>query len=256
MGFISQVGGVAGAALPPPQPHQQRDERAFQTSSYAMTLVKICGLRTVEHALAAVEAGADFLGMIFAPARRQVGLAEATAIARAAHAAGRARVVGVFVNEPPARVLEIAEACELDAVQLSGDEPAAIAETLARYELFKAVRLNQATEEHDWLAANRDNARLLVDAHVPGAYGGMGVLADWERAGELGRAHRIILAGGLTPENVGAAIRQVRPWAVDVSSGVETDGAKDVAKIRAFVRAARQADAELNLDTQDLVCNA
>ena len=208
-----------------------------------MTLVKICGLRTIEHARVAAEAGADFLGMIFAPARRQVGLADAAAIARAAHAAGPARVVGVFVNEAPERILEIAAECELDAVQLSGDEPIAWARELAGRTLLKAVRLDQAPVEAEWLAAELPGVHLLVDAHAPGAYGGTGVLADWDRAARLARRRPIVLAGGLTPENVGAAIRQVRPWCVDVSSGVETAGAKDAEKIRAFIRAARLADA-------------
>ena len=207
-----------------------------------MTLVKICGLRTAEHARAAAEAGADFVGLIFAPARRQVSVTDAAAIARAARSAGPARVVGVFVDEAPERILEIAAECELDAVQLSGDEPAASASELAGRILLKAVRLGQAAAEAEWLAADLPGVHLLVDAHVPGAYGGAGVLADWERAAQLARRRPIVLAGGLTPENVGAAIRQVRPWCVDVSSGVETGGAKDIAKIRAFVRAARLAD--------------
>ena len=183
--------------------------------------------------------------MIFAPARRQVSVAEAAAIARAARAAGPAQVVGVFVNETPERILAVAAECELDAVQLSGDEPLASASGLAGRTLLKAVRLGQVAAEAEWLAAELPNLRLLVDAHVPGAYGGAGVLADWDRAARLARQRPIVLAGGLTPENVGAAIRQVRPWGVDVSSGVETDGAKDVAKIRAFIRSARLADEEL-----------
>ncbi|HEX9369607.1 MAG TPA: phosphoribosylanthranilate isomerase [Roseiflexaceae bacterium] len=209
-----------------------------------MTFVKICGLRTPEHALAAVEAGADLLGFIFAPARRQVAPAVAAAIAQAVRAAEpvagrRLTLVGVFVNEAPTRMLEIADACGLDALQLSGDEELPIVEHLNGRALIKAVRLNDAVQEQDWLRAALPNARLIVDAHVPGAYGGAGVVADWERAAALARRRPIILAGGLRPENVGAAIRQVRPWGVDVSSGVETDGVKDVAKIRAFVAAVR-----------------
>ncbi|MFO7166561.1 MAG: phosphoribosylanthranilate isomerase, partial [Chloroflexota bacterium] len=90
---------------------------------------------------------------------------------------------------------------------------------------------------------DRPDVKLLVDAHVPGSYGGSGVLADWERAAQLARKLPIVLAGGLTPENVGAAISIVRPYAVDVSSGVETAGVKDVQKIHAFVRAAHAAAA-------------
>jgi phosphoribosylanthranilate isomerase len=215
-----------------------------------MTLVKICGLRTVEHALAAFEAGADMLGVILAPARRQVGSLQVAAMRRAVRAAeasaGRgAKIVGVFVNETPERIQEIAATCQLDAVQLSGDEPASIAGRLGGWALFKAVRLADANDEAAWSEPELPNVRLLVDAHVPGAYGGAGVLADWARAAVLSRRRPIVLAGGLTPENVGAAISQVRPWAVDVSSGVETDGVKDVAKIQAFIRAVRVADEQM-----------
>jgi phosphoribosylanthranilate isomerase len=215
-----------------------------------MTFVKICGLRTAEHALAAAEAGADMLGFIFAPARRQVNPAEVRAIGAAVRSTttttGRGpQLVGVFVNEAPERMLAVAEECGLDAIQLSGDEPASLAKLLANTKLLKAVRLGSAAGEAAWLASARPNVHLLVDSHVPGAYGGAGVVADWERAAELAARQPIVLAGGLTPANVGAAIRQVRPWAVDVSSGVESDGVKDNVKIRAFVAAVREADASI-----------
>jgi phosphoribosylanthranilate isomerase len=214
-----------------------------------MTFVKICGLRTIAHAVAAVEAGADLLGFIFAPARRQISPATAAQISQAVRSASpagrRLTLVGVFVNEEPAQMRAIAAECGLDAIQLSGDEPAAIAEQLSDIALIKAIRFEATPTEDVWLQSERPNVRLHVDAHVPGAYGGAGVTADWDRARLLARQRPIVLAGGLTPENVGAAIEQVRPWGVDVSSGVETDGAKDVAKIHAFVTAARAADRRL-----------
>jgi phosphoribosylanthranilate isomerase len=213
-----------------------------------MTIVKICGLRTIEHALAAVEAGADLLGFIFAPARRQVSPAEVAAIGAAVRAApggGRVGLVGVFVDEPAEQMLDIAGACGLDALQLSGNEAATITGELcaegADRAIIKAIRLAGADTEQGWLAAGAP-VRLLVDAHVPGTYGGAGVVADWDHAAELARRRAIILAGGLTPNNVASAIGQVQPWGVDVSSGVETDGIKDSAKIRAFVAAVRAAD--------------
>jgi phosphoribosylanthranilate isomerase len=210
-----------------------------------MTIVKICGLRTVEHARAAVEAGADLLGFIFAPARRQVPPAEAATISaavRAMPAGRRVGLVGVFVNQAAELMATIVRECDLDAIQLSGDENQEIMEALPPDCMaIKAVRLAGAAEEQGWLRAN-EAARLLVDAHVPGAYGGSGVVADWGHAAELARQRPIILAGGLTPDNVAEAIRQVRPWGVDVSSGVETDGLKDVAKIQAFVAAVRVVD--------------
>jgi phosphoribosylanthranilate isomerase len=209
-----------------------------------MTNVKICGLRTVEHALVALEAGADLLGFILAPARRQVSLAEVAAIGAAVRAApggDRVGLVGVFVNETPERMAATAAECGLGALQLSGDEdPRVMCELPQGLAIIKAIRLTSDDVEQSWLAAA--GARLLVDAHVPGAYGGAGVVADWERAAELVRNRSIMLAGGLTPDNVGAAIDQVRPWSVDVSSGVEIDGVKDSARIRAFVAAVRAAD--------------
>jgi phosphoribosylanthranilate isomerase len=217
-----------------------------------MTFVKICGLRTVEHALVAVEAGADLLGFILAPSRRQIDPEDVAAIGAAVRAAAQDRsrpvqLVGVFVNETPARMLEIADQCRLDILQLSGDEHSTLPEDLPDRALIKAVRQNQ-TKELLWTHHQPSpRVRLLVDAHVPGSYGGAGVLADWDYAAHLARqaGREILLAGGLTPDNVGAAIRRVRPWGVDVSSGVETDGVKDSVKIRAFVAAARAVDNQI-----------
>jgi phosphoribosylanthranilate isomerase len=211
-----------------------------------MTIVKICGLRTVEHALVALEAGANLLGFIFVPARRQVSPAEVAAIGAAVRAASggdRVSLVGVFANETPARMAAIAAQCGLDALQLSGDEdPRVIGALPPGRAIIKAIRLTGSDAEQRWLDA--EGARLLVDAHVPGTYGGAGVVADWGRAAELARSRSIVLAGGLTSDNVGAAIDQVRPWGVDVSSGVEIEGIKDSARIRAFVAAVRAADRE------------
>jgi phosphoribosylanthranilate isomerase len=214
-----------------------------------MTLVKICGLRTIEHALAAADAGADMLGLVFAESRRQVSPRQAALIAEAVRAtshAGHVSLVGLFVNEAPERMLEIARLCGLHMIQLSGDEASEVAGQLPGSAVLKAIRLNGAPSEAGWLHANHaPNVRVLVDAHVPGSYGGAGVLADWSRAAELARRRSLILAGGLTSANVDAAIRQVRPWGVDVSSGVETNGVKDVAKIKAFVAATRACDQQL-----------
>ena len=213
-----------------------------------MTFVKICGLRTVEHALVAVASGADMLGFIFAPSRRQVSPDDVATIGAAVRAASQSSgrqvdLVGVFVNEAPERMLEIAVHCDLDAIQLSGDEHQDVRDQLPDRIVIKAIRLNRTAIELGWLhCAPSPSFRFLVDAHVPGAYGGAGVLADWERAAELAHGHQLLLAGGLTPDNVGAAIQRVRPWGVDVSSGVETNGAKDARKIRAFIAAARGAD--------------
>jgi phosphoribosylanthranilate isomerase len=213
-----------------------------------MTAIKICGMRRAEHAVAAAAAGADMLGFIFAPARRRISVDEAQAIAAAvrAHPAGaHTRLVGVFVNAAPAEMLATAQQCGLDMLQLSGDEPPEVASQLGALPLIKAVRLNDAAHEAAWFASAGERIRLLVDAHVAGSYGGAGVVADWDRAAALGRHHPILLAGGLTPENVGDAIAAVHPWSVDVSSGVETDGIKDLDKMIAFIEAVRSADRAL-----------
>jgi phosphoribosylanthranilate isomerase len=211
-----------------------------------MTFVKICGLRTAEHAAAAAEAGADLLGFIFAPARRQIDPTEAARICAAIRAATRGThtptFVGVFVDEAPERMRAVAEECGLGAIQLSGDEAPAVASQLAGIAIIKTIRFQDTANEQAWLQSTPPYVRLHVDAHVPGVHGGAGVQADWVQSRRLARQHPILLAGGLTPTNVGAAIEQVRPWGVDVSSGVETDGVKDSAKIRAFVAAARAAD--------------
>ncbi|GAB4427707.1 MAG: phosphoribosylanthranilate isomerase [Chloroflexi bacterium OHK40] len=204
-------------------------------------LVKICGLRTVEHALAA--ASADMLGLVFAPSRRQVSVEQAATIAAALRARGAPapRLVGLFVNASPASIITVASAVGLDLVQLSGDEPPEDADALS-LPVIKAVRMDGSARETAWIRrAASGELTLLVDAHVPGAYGGTGVRADWQRAAELAATTPLILAGGLTPANVATAISAVRPLGVDVSSGVETDGHKDPAKIEAFLEAARSA---------------
>lgn len=216
-----------------------------------MTFVKICGLRTIEHARVAVAAGADLLGFMFAPSRRQVDPQTVAAIVSdlRAGAAGDRRgrpvhVAGVFVNETASRMLALAHLCGLDLLQLSGTEPVDVLDELPlRMRVFKAIRLDGSAAEAGWIEASRHGrVQLLVDAHVPGAYGGTGVVADWARAAVLAREHAIILAGGLTPENVAGAIAQVAPWGVDVSSGVESAGSKDCHKIRVFVEAVRSTD--------------
>jgi phosphoribosylanthranilate isomerase len=207
-----------------------------------MTVIKICGLRTVEQALVAAEAGADLIGLVFAPSRRRIEVAQAVAIRDALERIpNRPQVVGLFVNSPPAAICDIVERCGLDVIQLSGDEPVALLDQLPSYQILKAIRLNDGAGEAEWLAngPHHDRTRLLVDAHVAGAYGGTGITADWSKSATLASQRQILLAGGLTPANVGQAIQQVQPWGVDVSSGVETDGSKDSVKIRAFIAAVR-----------------
>jgi len=207
--------------------------------------VKICGLRTPQDALVACEAGADMIGLMFAPSRRQVDIGTAREIVdalRASRAGRDVAVVGVFVDEQPAAIAAIAAATGLDWIQMSGHE-ATEATADVPLPVLKALRFDGDPSEEAWLAqpVGCDAAPLLVDAHVAGSYGGAGVLGDWQRAAELAARRPVLLAGGLTVDNVAAAIAAVRPWGVDVSSGVETDGIKDHAKIEAFVQAAKAA---------------
>ena len=204
-----------------------------------MTLTKICGIRTLEHAQTAAEAGADMIGFMFAPSKRRIAPEQAAEIAAALRSSGGPvpLLVGVFVNEVPEQIASMVEKCGLDAIQLSGDEDAAIAAMLPAQLLIKAIRLMDAPGERGWLALPAEQVTLLVDAHILGSYGGTGTVADWSRAAQLARERPILLAGGLSPENVAAAIDQVHPWAVDVSSGVEQDGQKSNDLIRAFVAA-------------------
>ena len=215
-----------------------------------MTRVKICGIREEVHALAAVEAGADFIGLIFAPSKRQVTPAQAEKIAAAVKQRGNAtEVVGVFVNAPAPVIDKLADLCNLDRIQLSGDEPWEYCLEIAR-PLIKVIRVSHRQSPQAICADLAAGAKAiatkkhiyLLDPHVKGKYGGTGVTFDWNLAQQAAKQFPVIIAGGLTPENVTQAIKMVRPWGVDVSSGVEVDGVKDIAKIGAFIEAARRTD--------------
>jgi phosphoribosylanthranilate isomerase len=149
-------------------------------------------------------------------------------------------VVGVFVDEAPERMSEIAMEVGLDWVQLSGHEEVEIAAQID-VPAIKALRFDGHASEAGWseYGDTCDRLPVMVDAHVPGSFGGAGVVADWEAARRLAASRAVLLAGGLTPDNVADAIAAVQPWGVDVSSGVETDGVKDLDKIRRFVAAAK-----------------
>jgi phosphoribosylanthranilate isomerase len=222
-----------------------------------LTLVKICGLREPAHALAAAEAGADFVGLVFAESRRRVSVDQAQAIARAlgeprlVGAGGGAEhieallqrkrplVVGVFAGADAETVNSTAEAVGIDLAQLSGDEPWDMCDRLS-LPVLKAVKVRDGTSAEEIIAGLGPGAVPLLDSHTEGALGGTGRPFDWVVAAGVARRFPIVLAGGLTPDNVGEAVRRVRPWAVDVSSGVETEGVKDVAKICAFIAAVRE----------------
>lgn len=250
-----------------------------------MTRVKICGVRTVEAAIAAAESGADFVGLMFAESKRKVTPQEchdvvealkawrlertkgrygeevefeapvAGEVARGASWYGawseafddavmrwRPLIVGVFADQPLEDVNAIAEAAGVDLVQLSGEESADFVHGVP-HPVIKALHVSTEADALDLLdaAVDRRAAGLLLDTAAADARGGTGRSFDWDVAAELGKRVPFLLAGGLTPENVAEAVAQVEPWGVDVSTGVETDGQKDIEKIRAFVRAAKGA---------------
>jgi len=206
--------------------------------------IKICGLKTLAEAQAALESGADMLGFNFYPASpRYLAPAACARIISALRAAGvKMTAVGVFVSETPQRIREILEYCALDLAQLSGDEPPASLAAL-NGRAFKAVRPSSPAEAEDYLSAYARLAApaLLVDAHVMGAYGGTGETGNWSIARHLAAQAPVLLAGGLTAQNVGAAIQAVQPWGVDVASGVESGpGVKEAARMAAFIAAVRE----------------
>lgn len=241
-----------------------------------MTLVKICGLRDPETALEAARAGADFIGIMFAESKRKVtpqqcyDIVEALKAKRSqgrdarfegprrgdvsasswfgawadeieqAVARWRPLIVGVFAEMAAEDVNNIADAAGLDLVQLSGGESAEFAARI-HLPVIRAIHVGLETTGFDvWEAATPGaSAGILLDTASASARGGTGEAFDWRVAQEVARRTPFFLAGGLTPENVAAAVSQVEPWAVDVSSGVETDGNKEIEKIRAFIRAAK-----------------
>ena len=208
-----------------------------------MIRVKICGIQDEAGALAAAEAGADAIGLIFAPSPRQVDAVQARRIAEALPPF--VTRVGVVVNEPIDRLRALIDSVRLDAVQLHGDETPEFCAAVRGLgvTVIKAVAVSGPVDVVRLRAL--PVAAVLLDAHRPGVRGGTGEPFDWEHAAPVARVMRVILSGGLTPENVAAGIAAVRPYGVDVRSGVETDGRKDPAKIRAFITAARAADAAL-----------
>lgn len=211
-----------------------------------MTRVKICGIGTTDHAVAALEAGADFLGFIFyRPSHRYVEPAAVGEIVGACRArfggSERWRAVGVFVDEPLGLVQDVAESAGLDLVQLCGAENRAYAEGVGR----PVVRVLHVESDGTYVgtpdAAAHGAHHLLLDTKMSGQFGGTGTTYPWDAVRQA--ASNAFLAGGLTPGNVAEAVTTARPWAVDVSSGVERDRVKDPTLIRAFIEEVRRVDA-------------
>jgi phosphoribosylanthranilate isomerase len=243
-----------------------------------MVRVKICGCRSVETALAAAAAGADFVGLMFAPSsQRRIDVEDASEIVRALgaplaelemetppamyrtaatdlrswfeHGASaldrmlerkRPLTVGVFAGNEAEEINEIVDECGIDLIQLSGGEPWGAC-MVANRQVIKAVHVAPDDDATGVLGRIETGSAMAVmlDKRSEAGFGGLGEALDWGVAAQIAGAMPVWLAGGLTPENVAAAVRTVRPWGVDVSSGVETDGSKDVAKIEAFIAAVR-----------------
>ena len=209
-------------------------------------LVKICGMRTLEDARFAVDQGADAIGFVFwYMSPRRVEPAQAAEIS--AELPASVLRVGVFVDASREEIERTADAVGLDLLQLHGEEPPEALAGLSRPAL-KAVRVGPTFTAEDTLRYSETAAGIVVDTRLPGETqlpGGTGVPFDWSLVANLAeRVPFLMLAGGLSPANVASAVRAVRPHAVDVSSGVErVPGRKDPARVRAFVEAARAAEA-------------
>ncbi|MGE5370890.1 MAG: phosphoribosylanthranilate isomerase [Solirubrobacterales bacterium] len=204
-----------------------------------MTKVKICGITCLEDALAVRECGAWAIGFVFAPSRRRSSPEAAAAISRAAGSS--IRKVGVFANEHPDQVRFVARTCGLDMVQLHGDEPP---EYLDRLKL-PAIKAFSPAGPVDPAAVERWRAEAyLFDAAGSAAQrGGSGRSFPWEWLQPLAGMDKIILAGGLNPDNIAAAIQAVRPMAVDIASGVEfPEGGKDPNRIKTLIMRVKEAD--------------
>ena len=211
---------------------------------------KICGMRSLEHALAAADAGASLLGFVFVPGvRRQVSVERAREVigrARELRGANCPNIVGLFANQPLQEVNRIVKQCDLNFVQLCGDEPPDYWDNVDAW-VMRQVKVDDSLPRKTAVSTalneieevvNRLHLTLL-DKRLKGALGGTGHTFDWGIASEIARRHPVFLAGGLAPDNVRQAIDTVRPWGVDVSSGVETDGIKDTNKIAAFANIVR-----------------
>lgn len=203
-----------------------------------MVQVKICGLTSVEEALYAVDMGADAIGLNFWPKTpRCVDVVTAKAIVQAV--GNRAQIVGVFVDLAPHDIKELRLSVGFSWAQLHGDEPPQSVQALLP-DAYKAIGVEDGRAIE--LARLYPGEHLLLDASVPGMPGGTGRTFDWAIAAEVAQERKLTLAGGLHPGNVAEAVRQVRPYRVDVASGVESEpGRKDPERVRAFIEAARAA---------------
>jgi phosphoribosylanthranilate isomerase len=216
-----------------------------------MVQIKICGITNIEDGLAAASAGADALGFVFhPPSPRYVTPGRVREIIGSLPSG--LCTVGVFVNLAAAEVLQIAELCELDFIQLHGGETQEYCRRFPREWLIKALSFRSEDEFAEM--ADYPVRAFLVDAHDPVRFGGTGKTCNWNLAGKAAALHPLILAGGLSEENIIAAIEAVRPLAVDISSGVEMQpGKKDHEKIRSVIAAVKKYDLSVALEAREAI---
>ena len=227
-------------------------------STYYTPKVKMCGISKVETIPAVVDAKPDYMGLVFTPSKRQVTVDQAKTLVEELHKqyANRynrdaeqysnqtlihqesIKTVGVFVNETVESLLKIAKEVKLDVIQLHGDEDESFIQTLkeqSNVEVWKAVQVRSAADAEAWIDSSAD--MLLFDAYHKDERGGTGEVFDWSSLDEFERP--FMLAGGINSTNVARAIRTVRPYGIDISSGIETEGVKDDEKIKAFTNIVR-----------------
>ena len=210
--------------------------------TYYTPKVKMCGISKVETIPAVVEAKPDYMGLVFAPSKRQVTVEQAKILIEELHKqcinhydTKVVKTVGVFVNETLDNLVRIADTANLDAVQLHGDEDEAFIQSLkerTNVEVWKAIQIRSAADVEEWIDSSAD--MLLFDAYHKDERGGTGEVFDWSSLDAFERP--FMLAGGLDSTNVARAIRTVRPYGIDISSGIETNGVKDDEKITAFTK--------------------
>ena len=206
--------------------------------TYYTPKIKMCGISKVDTIPAIVESKPDYMGLVFAPSKRQVTVEQAKTLVDELHKHYEIKTVGVFVNETVENLLKIAEEVKLDVIQLHGDEDETFIQSLkecTNVEVWKAVQVRSAADVEKWIDSSAD--MLLFDAYHKDERGGTGEVFDWSSLDEFERP--FMLAGGIDSTNVARAIRTVRPYGIDISSGIETEGVKDDEKIKAFTNIVR-----------------
>lgn len=224
-----------------------------------MTKIKICGLRESKHISEAANVGVDFVGFVFVPnVRREISITKAQRIIneyRTLSVNNGPKLVGLFANQPQEHVNHIIDFCGLDMIQLCGNEEPEYWNEIT-VPIIKQIKV--ADNDSQGYTISQTIAKVdkvvqhghipLLDKHESGSFGGTGLSFDWDIAKHISQQHDFILAGGLTPQNVGMATSTVRPWGVDVSSGVEINGTKNSHKIADFANQVQITDTQLFLD--------